>query len=310
MVLLLGLLVLFCTENGAASFRIGNGNTVVDSGGRTLRVEKPFVRIISLYGAHTENLFALGLNTEIVGVTRHETYPPEALAKPDFSYHDDPEKYLAAGPDLVLIRPMIDRGYPQLIARLEKSGIAVMSLQPKGMEDLFRYWRILGLLTGREQRAEEMIEGFRKTVSTYEALAAGIAQKKRVYFEAIHTKMKTFSPRSMTIFVLSTAGGINVASDAVPRRESNIAVFGKERILSRADEIDVYLAQVGTMNPTSIAAIRNEPGFSAIRAVRNGEIYLIDEMIVSRPTLRLLEGIRRIGNILYPEVFAAAGDRN
>ena len=31
--------------------------------------------------------------------------------------------------------------------------------------------------------------------------------------------------------------------------------------------------------------------------------YIIDEQIVSRPTLRLLEGIHEIGKILYPDVF-------
>ncbi|MCD6388623.1 MAG: hypothetical protein J7L69_04355 [Desulfobulbaceae bacterium] len=49
-----------------------------------------------------------------------------------------------------------------------------------------------------------------------------------------------------------------------------------------------------------LEAIRLEPGFMAIKAVREGKIYLIDEALVSRPTLRLLEGIRQIFGILYP----------
>jgi iron complex transport system substrate-binding protein len=54
------------------------------------------------------------------------------------------------------------------------------------------------------------------------------------------------------------------------------------------------------MNPVTIAGIKGEGGFSAIRAVREGQIYIIDEQIVSRPTMRLLEGIYEIGRILYP----------
>ena len=49
--------------------------------------------------------------------------------------------------------------------------------------------------------------------------------------------------------------------------------------------------------------IKDEPGFKAIKAVNNHQIYIIDEQIVSRPTLRLLEGIQQIGRILYPDVF-------
>ena len=127
--------------------------------------------------------------------------------------------------------------------------------------------------------------------------------EKQVYFEAIHSKMKTFSPGSMAIFALETAGGINIAFDAKPRRGTNIAVFGKEKLLTRGADIDVFLAQVGTMNRVSVETIKKESGFQVIKAVRNGEIYLIDEMIVSRPTLRLLYGIYEIGRVLYPEIY-------
>jgi iron complex transport system substrate-binding protein len=115
--------------------------------------------------------------------------------------------------------------------------------------------------------------------------------------------MKTFSPDAMAVFALESAGGRNVAADAQPVRGTNIAAYGKERILARAAEIDVYLAQSGTMNPASIDRIRAESGFQAIRAVKTQQVYIIDERLVSRPTLRLLEGIFAIGKVLYPDNF-------
>ena len=148
-----------------------------------------------------------------------------------------------------------------------------------------------------------MISHFQNVSSNYKAVTSSIAVKKRVYFESIHSKMKTFSPDSMAIFALETAGGINVAGDAAPVRKTNIAAYGKERILSRAAQIDVYLAQYGAMNRPTVAMIKNESGFKAIKAVKGNQIFIIDEQIVSRPTLRLLEGIQKIGKILYPDVF-------
>jgi iron complex transport system substrate-binding protein len=287
----------------AADFRIEEGKTVVDQSGRRVAVRKPFGRVISLYGAHTENLFALGCRDQIIGVSPHEDHPPEAAQRPVFSYHDDPEKFLAARPDLVLLRPMIDRGYPQFVQRLAKSGITVVSLQPGTVEEMLVYWEILGLLTGRESQAAAMAERFTAAVADLRSLTAGIQPKKRVYFEAIHSKMKTFSPDSMAVFALEAAGGLNVAGDAQPVRETNIAAYGKERILARASEIDVFLAQSGTMNQPTIELITAESGFKAIRAVKTGQVYLIDERLVSRPTLRLLDGIFEIGKILYPDDF-------
>jgi iron complex transport system substrate-binding protein len=38
-----------------------------------------------------------------------------------------------------------------------------------------------------------------------------------------------------------------------------------------------------------------------IKAVKENQVYLIDEMIVSRPGMRLIEGILRVEGMLYPK---------
>ena len=278
---------------------------IVDAAGKRIEVSPPYTRIISLYGAHTENLFSLGLDREIIGVSRHEAYPPAATRKPVFSYHEDAEKFMAAHPDLILVRPMITRGYPALMQKLRAAGITVVSLQPTTVKAMLAYWKTLGVLTGREKEAERMVDRFRAGVEKIRKMVSKIPpeKRKRVYFEAIHSRMKTFAPNAIAMFALKTAGGINVAADARAVHGTNIAAYGKERILSHADEIDVFLAQRGAMNRVTKRRIREEGGFRAIKAVREGQIYIIDEKIVSRPTLRLLLGITEIGRCLYPAVF-------
>ena len=294
---------LVAAANASGPFSIQAPNTVIDQAGRRIVIQKPFKRVISLYGAHTENLFSLGLSNEVIGVSQHDDYPPQARDKAVFSYHDDPEKFLAARPDLVLIRPMIDRGYPQFVAMLEKSGIIIVSLQPATIDEMFTYWAILGMLTGRQDRAQQLISHFKNSIVEFKNLTRSRISKKQVYFEAIHSKMKTFTPDSIAIFALQSAGGINIAVDAKPVRNTNIAYYGKERLLSRASEIDVYLAQYGAMNRPTVAIIKQEPGFQVIKAVAQDQIYIVDEKIVSRPTMRLLVGIYTIGKYLYPEDF-------
>ncbi|MCP4746213.1 MAG: ABC transporter substrate-binding protein [Desulfobacteraceae bacterium] len=276
---------------------------LIDANGRRITLEQPFKRIIALYGAHAENLFAMGAGDQVAGVNRHADWPVAVKNKPVFSSHDDPEKFIAARPDLVLIRPMIDRGYGPLMRQLEKYGIVVVSLQPSSHQEMLIYWRVLGKLSGRSAAAQAMIAHFESATATIRTLAAKIPVKKRVYLEAIHSRMRTFAPNAMAVFALETAGGVNVAADAVSRRGTNIADYGKERILSRAHEIDVFIAQTGPMNRPCLESIQNEPGFGVIKAVQNGEIYTIDEKLISRPTLRLLCGICRFGRILYPQVF-------
>ena len=166
-----------------ASAKASNFAGISDDG-KEIIVEKPFKRIISLYGAHTENLFSLGLDQEIIGVSENEAYPPQAIAKPVFSYHDDAEKFLAARPDLVLIRPMIAQGYKNLILKIQKAGITVVSLQPKTIGEVYSYWRDLGRLTGREREAERMMEQFQAGILKVNSLikAIPLSGRKKVYF--------------------------------------------------------------------------------------------------------------------------------
>ncbi|MEA3469123.1 MAG: ABC transporter substrate-binding protein [Thermodesulfobacteriota bacterium] len=261
-----------------------------------------FHRIISLYPAHSENLAALGLGQELIGIAASDTHPPAILDKPRFSHHDNAEKFIAADPDLVLIRPMIAHSAPQLLAQLQGAGITVISLQPRSMTEMFEYWLELGRLTGKDKAAKQMVSEFKTELAETEKEIQKIPPEKRpaVYFESIHSRMKTFSPSSIAIFVLEQAGGRNIATDAQARRSTNIAAYGKERILAHADEIDIFLAQQGRMNRISKAEISQEPGFQAIKAVRKGKIYLVDEQLVSRPTQRIIKGIDEIRKILYP----------
>jgi iron complex transport system substrate-binding protein len=116
--------------------------------------------------------------------------------------------------------------------------------------------------------------------------------------------MKTFTPGAMPIFALETAGGLNAAPDARASRNTNIAIYGKEQILAKAQDIDVFLAQKGIMNPISKEQIIQEPGFQIIKAIKNNQVYLIDENIVSRPVPRLYLGVVTIGKLLYPDIFS------
>ena len=272
---------------------------------------KIYTRIISLYSAHTENLVSMGAADQLVGISPSDNYPEYILDKKRFSYREDPERFIAARPDLIIVRPMIERSYPQLMAKLREVGIDIISLQPTSADEIYDYWRELGRLSGHENEAEAMIQSFTSRLAHVKFRVDQIPLGKRpgVYFESIHRKMKTFAPASISLFALEQAGGRNVATDASQVRNTNIAAYSKERILAKAQEIDVFIAQRGRMNPVDIDTISKETGFQAIKAVRNNNIVLIDEELVSRPTMRLIEGITELHNKLYPQEVAAGGGK-
>ena len=265
--------------------------------------ELPYSRIISLYSAHTENLVSMGAADKLIGISTSDDYPPEILDKPRFSYRQDAEKFIAARPDLVLVRPMIERSYPQLLEKLRQAGIVVVSLQPTSIDTIYAYWQELGRLSGQEAESVALCESFAAQLRRISQKTDSVPENKRprVYFESIHKKMKTFAPQSIAIFVLEHAGGINAAADASQLRKTNIAAYGKEHILAKSDEIDIFVAQQGRMNPVTKKIIEEESGFQAIRAVRENRVYLIEEQLVSRPTLRIIEGIEKLYGYFYPQ---------
>jgi iron complex transport system substrate-binding protein len=279
--------------------------SITDAENKAIILEMPGERIISLYSAHTENLFAIGAGDAVTGVQRGADYPAEAAAFPQFDYNGDPEYIIAAAPDLVLIRPFIRRQSPAYIAELEMAGITVVSLYPESLDDFDGYIRCLGLLSGRSAGAEECLAAFHQGLDRIAALTARTAEKQTVFFEATEHEIRTAASGSLPARAIAFSGGVNIASGAQPVTPgSSIARFGAENLLARADEIDAYVVQQGAMNPASgLDALRARPGFSVVKAVREGNTLFLNEKLISSPTFRYLDGVAILANFLYPDLF-------
>jgi iron complex transport system substrate-binding protein len=280
-----------------------SADSISDSRGKKIEFSKPFSRIISLYPAHTENLIQLGASDKITAVSKNSLKTAEKLKIPTISTSDDPERFLKLNPDLILIRPMHYRAHKSLFRTLEKLGVTVAALQPVTVNEMYTYWLKLGKLSGRRSEAEQMIRKFKDDLDKFRKITSKIpeAEREKVYFESIHRRMRTFSKTSMAMFVLENAGGINIADDAPAVHNSNIASYSKEKILAKANQIDVFLSQKGRMNNITVEKIKNEPGFQVIKAVKNNKVFIVPEEIVSRPTPELIKGIKTIYNLLYNE---------
>ncbi|MDR2456283.1 MAG: ABC transporter substrate-binding protein [Deltaproteobacteria bacterium] len=265
--------------------------------------------IISLYAANTEILLRIGARGNLVGISRQETYDgPETIGweRPEaFSMHDDVEKFLAAAPDIVLLRPMHLAAKPDLFQTLERSGIRLWVKQVTVASDLDDYWRELGDLAGKKEEAERMIADFQKAVAKH----AQSPPEKRpgVFMESIHQEVKTFTPESIPVWLMTLAGGRNVAADAKPARPGLVvADYGPERLLEKAEEIDVFISQEGQMNSVATESILSRPIYQTIAAFKNGRVYRVPEQLISRPTPSLLEGLDLLSKQIRGEVPGAS----
>ncbi len=278
----------------------------VDDDEKQINMDEPAKKIISLYSAHTENLYKLGIDDEIIGVGTSDIYPAKVLEKKQFDYKNaDPEKIILEEPDLVLIRPFINRSRPDFVQALEKGGINVVSLYPESFDEFDDYINKLSILTGTEDKAKTLLEDFHTQIDNIKEETKNIDDKVNVYFESSEQDYKTVTVDSMPAMAIDIAGGINIASDVKPIKEgSSIAAYGTERILEKADDIDVFVSQNGVMNAGGNKhSITIRPGFETIKAIKNDRVYVINQKIISSPTFRYLDGINEMCRMFYPEIF-------
>ncbi|MDR1105672.1 MAG: ABC transporter substrate-binding protein [Treponema sp.] len=311
---LITLTLLFCSCNTEKEKGAGNAAMVpvsagsgpvsfIDDDGRTIVVDKPAKRIISLYSAHTENIFWLGAGASVIGGHKTCTWPPEAAPLAVYDYTGDPEYVIAGEPDLVLTAPRISRAHADYLSALEKAGIRVVSLYTDVFDDFDEYIRRLALLCGVD--ASGRLAEFHGRLEAIRAKTAAIPEsaRKRAFFEAAENHLRTVVPGSFPALAIEFAGAVNAVVNAEPvYKGSSMASFGLERVMEIAGNIDVYIAQSGAMNRTvSVESIKARPGYGAIKAVNDGRVYIIDERLISSPTSRFLDGIEKLAGFIYPE---------
>lgn len=278
---------------------------IVDDSGFKIRMEKPATRIISLYSAHTENLFALDLGDEIVGVGTSESFPHAALDKQAYDYKADPEKIIAAQPDLVVIRPFVERHNPGFVDALRRAGLTVVSLYPDNATEFEDYINRLAAVTGREKKAAQLLAKFNKEMTLLATETETIDERVGVYFESSDREYKTVTEDSMAARAIEIAGGRNIATGVTPiQKGSSIAIFGLEEIVEIGDQIDVFVTQRGVMGAGgNYHSISIRPGFDTIKAIKNERVLEINQKIVSSPTFRQTIGIKELMRYFYPNDF-------
>ena len=131
-----------CGQNAATPSK-DRSVSIVDDRGKTVTLAHPAMRIISLEHVHTEKLFSLGLNAEIIGVS-HEEADDIAKANPAYGYNEDPQRVIAAQPQLVVAAPDSAEKHADYIAAIEAAGIPVACLNPQAKD----YTQKLKILTG------------------------------------------------------------------------------------------------------------------------------------------------------------------
>ena len=262
---------------------------VVDDTGRTVKLEKPAERIVSLAPHITENLFAAGIGQRVVGVVSYSDYPAEARKIPSVGGYDnfDTEQVLAMQPDLVVAWKEGNQFHQ--VERLMDLGLTVFVNEPQQLEDVAADIIRFGILGGREGAAravaQEYIGGLAQLREQYSGL-----EKVTVFYQVWPNPLITVTDKQIIGNVIPLCGGSNIfAGLGTPTPQ-----VGTEAVLAKNPDT-IIASGMDEARPDWLDEWKH---WSFLKAARYGNLFFIDPDIIQRHTPRILLGSRQLCEVL------------
>ncbi|MGQ9800124.1 MAG: ABC transporter substrate-binding protein [Candidatus Saccharicenans sp.] len=271
-----------------------------DDLGHLVRLPSCPRRIISLAPNLTEILFALGLNQEIIGVTRYCDYPEEARSKEVVGGLVDLnlEKIRSLSPELVLGF----RGNPKrVVDRLYRDRLPVYVFDTgRTFDDLFNLILRIGQLTCRQEQAAGLVSELRRQVENIEKDLPQERPGKRVFLTLFGqgSGLWTCGADSYLSHLLERARAENAAG----RLKGNWLVYSREKLIRDNPDLILVLGRSQQDFDRARAWFKSQPAFEKIQAVAREKFFFLQEDRFSRFSPRLVQAYRQLVETIYPEL--------
>ena len=270
--------------------------TLTDDEGTEVTIPAEPRAIVSLTPAETEILFALGAGDRVVGkVEDLANHPPEAEDVEIMGTFDgvDVEKVVGADADLVIAGG--SGGTPEdAIDRIRALGVPVLVVYAATVEDVFEDVELTGAAVGRSAEAGELVAWMRDGFDDV-AGATAAEPRPRVFYETgDQPAIYGIADDSVYAEMIELAGGDPITTGSTTSWEMPI-----EDLITADPELIILGDSAYGVTPEAVAS---RPGWDATTAVRNGAIEPIDDIVVTRPGPRLVDGLRLLVAAIHPDV--------
>lgn len=186
--------------------------SVLDDAQRTVRLEKPAKRIISLAPHVTEMIFAAGAGHLLVGVSEYSDYPEEAkkIASVGNVFALDLERVLALKPDLIVIWG--SGNAKQLAKKLRDNKVTVFESEPHNFEDIASSLERISTLAGTEAIGKNAAKQFRQRLHNLSDTYRLKDKEKpiNVFHQMIKSPLMTVNQEHFISKMITLCGGRNV----------------------------------------------------------------------------------------------------
>jgi iron complex transport system substrate-binding protein len=255
--------------------------TVVDDSGTTLVLAEPARKIVSLSPHLTELLFSLGVGDRIEATVDFSDYPEAALNIPRLgnAFSVSVEAVIEQSPDLIVA--WMTGGNHRTFEQLRALGYPVFVNEASSLVGIAVAVQQLGILVGKPDRGLELAESFRVDLERLRQSSSGEGSPK-VFFQISDAQLYTVNSQHLIGQAIEVCGAENIFSDV----EFFVPMVSYESVVER--------------NPDVLVVSSPYPGYKSAWDDRwndlgwSGRVRTIDASLITRPSLRMLEGIEML----------------
>jgi iron complex transport system substrate-binding protein len=287
--------------------------TFIDSVDRIVTVKKPIERAVAFHSGHVETMRSIKAKDKIVGVSKYvieDEFLSEFVDYPNVGSSKSPnyEEILKLHPDIVFLYATFSMSDCEAIQNKLKEldpDIAVIRMDTFKPESYVEETRKLGYILEKKEEANELIDFYEGWMNTIKDKVEGISEENRpkIYYEN-RKPYYTVGTGTGHQQKLEIAGGNNIFSD-----QKGYFNVDPEAVVERNPEIivrtDAHIKGYGTDDITELSDIRteivNRPEFAKVTAVKNENVYIINNQIIGG--VRHFVGIGYMAKWFHPELF-------
>ncbi len=255
------------------------------------------MRLISICPSNTELLAYLDLTDQLVAVDDFSNWPDAVNHLPRLGpdLNIDMDKLEALSPDLVLASLSVP-GMERNIEQLQVRNIPHIVLNPNSLYDIYEDLITVGEKTNCIAKAKQRAEEFKGEIAELKEQNKH-SNKGLIYWEWWPKPIFTPGKTNWLTEVSEIVGGENCFASY---EKPSVQVTWEEVV--EKNPTHICMVWVGVKEERmNLAAITKREKASEIQAVKQNNLYILEEALFCRPSPRLVEGIKKLAMTLRDE---------
>lgn len=250
-------------------------------------------RLVSLAPSNTELLFSLGAEKSLIGVSTYCDFPPAAqkVEKAGSFVSVNIERIARMKPDTIILV----KGQEALGSLLKNKGFKIIILSNDHLSQIPANLLLLGDATGKRQEAQELAQAFNDSLVEFKKIIAKSNSKPRVFFCVWPEPLLTVGTDSFLNELIVTAGGINIVNQST----KGYPHFSLEKLVLAKPDLIIFPFEARE------SSLPNKTPWTSLTAIKQKRFYYLPnqkEDRLSRPTLRIVEGLYWLATKLHPNL--------